>query len=108
MSGNSLTQELDRSHSYKYAIGGAHELKAEDRPGELPFAGAEEHGPTDEHVGTEETAPSTQTSNTAVQTSQVSPHVEAQRKREVEWLEMEETRMRQRREALLQQSSGKT
>ena len=113
MSGNGLTQELDRSHSYKYAMGGAHELRAEDQPGELPFNGMEEHGRANETgvIGTDdggdgrnaETIPIPGANNS---TSQVSPHVEAQRKREVEWLEMEETRMRQRREALLQQGGG--
>lgn len=115
MSGNGLTQELNRSHSYKYAIGGAHELRAEDRPGELPYNGMEEHGRISENreVGVDnegdgrnvETLPVPGADNP---TSQVSPHVEAQRKREVEWLEMEETRMRQRREALLQQGGAKT
>jgi hypothetical protein len=118
MSGSGVTQELDRSHSYKYAIGGAHELKAEDRPGELPYAGVEEHGSTNEYgvvavndernQGMEETTPATGTNDTTSQISHVSPHVEAQRRREVEWLEAEETRMRQRREALLQQSGGRT
>jgi len=113
MSGNGLTQELDRSHSYKYAVGGAHELRAEDQPGELQFHGMEEHGRANEAgvVGTHnggdgrnaETIPIPRANNP---TSQVSPHVKAQRKREVEWLEMEETRMRQRREALLQQGGG--
>ncbi|KAI4956734.1 hypothetical protein J4E86_005205 [Alternaria arbusti] len=113
MSGNGLTQELDRSHSYKYAIGGAHELRAEEQPGELPYNGMEEHRRADEAevVGRDdggdgrnaETLPIPGSNDT---TSQVSPHVEAQRKREVEWLEMEETRMRQRREALLQQGGG--
>jgi hypothetical protein len=112
MSGNSLAQELDRSHSYKHAIGGAHELKADDRPGELPFAGIEEHGSTNGldvvDGGESEVTQVPQTDRTATQAPQVSPHVEAQRRREVEWLEAEEMRMRQRREALLQQSGGKT
>jgi len=113
MSGNGLTQELDHPHAYKYAIGGAHELRAEDQPGELPYNGTDEHGRTigDEMVGEDnrgdggngEMIPVPGANNP---TSQVSPHVEAQRKREVEWLEMEETRMRQRREALLQQGGG--
>ncbi|KAJ4364452.1 hypothetical protein N0V83_009046 [Neocucurbitaria cava] len=34
-----------------------------------------------------------------------SPHVQAQRRREMEWLEAEETRMRQQRERLMQQGS---
>ena len=112
MSGNGLTQELDRSHSYKFAIGGAHELKADDRPGELPFAGIEEHGSTDDLDVVDGAGPEMtqvpQTNRTATQAPQVSLHVEAQRRREVEWLEAEEMRMRQRREALLQQSGGKT
>ena len=113
MSGNGLTQELDRSHSYKYAVGGAQELRAEDQPGELPYNGMEEHARANETgvIGTHdggdgrnaETIPVLGGNNP---TSQISPHVEAQRKREVEWLEMEETRMRQRREALLQQGGG--
>ena len=113
MSGNGLTQELDRLHSYKYAVGGAHELRAEDQPGELPYNGMEEHGRANETGAVRwgdggdgrnaETIPIPGANNA---TSQVSPHVEAQRKREVEWLEMEETRMRQRREALLQQGGG--
>ncbi|RYO59823.1 hypothetical protein AA0113_g7410 [Alternaria arborescens] len=112
MSGNGLAQELDRSHSYKHAIGGAHELKADDRPGELPFAGIEEHGSTNDlgvaDGGGSEVTQVPQTTHTATQAPQVSPHVEAQRRRKVEWLEAEEMRMRQRREALLQQSGGKT
>ncbi|KAH8624473.1 hypothetical protein IG631_21212 [Alternaria alternata] len=112
MSGNGLAQELDRSHSYKHAIGGAHELKADDRPGELPFAGIEEHGSTNGldvvDGGESEVTQVPQTNRTVTQAPQVSPHVEAQRRREVEWLEAEEMRMRQRREALLQQSGEKT
>ncbi|KAB2099886.1 hypothetical protein AG0111_0g11901 [Alternaria gaisen] len=112
MSGNGLTQELDRSHSYKHAIGGVHELKADDRPGELPFAGIEEHESTNGldvvDGGESEVTPVPQTNRTATQAPQVSPHVEAQRRREVEWLEAEEMRIRQRREALLQQSVAKT
>ncbi|KAI4666340.1 uncharacterized protein J4E79_002378 [Alternaria viburni] len=113
MSGNGLTQELDRSHSYKHAIGGAHELRAEEQPGELPYNGMEEHGRADEAgvVGMDDGGDGRNAEMMSVPgandtTSQVSPHVEAQRKREVEWLEMEETRMRQRREALLQQGGG--
>jgi len=113
MSGNGLTQELDRSHSYKYAVGGAHELRAEDQPGELPYNGMEEHKRANETgaIGTHDGGDGRNTETIQVpgansSTSQVSPHVEAQRKREVEWLEMEETRMRQRREALLQQGGG--
>lgn len=41
----------------------------------------------------------------ATQTSQ-SPYVEAQRRIEVEWLETEEARLRQRREVLMQQNGG--
>jgi len=110
---NGLTQELDRSHSYKYAIGGAHELKAEEQPGELPYNGMEGHGRanTTEVVGMDNGGDGRNAEMISVPgannpTPQVSPHVEAQRKREVEWLEMEETRMRQRREALLQQGGG--
>jgi hypothetical protein len=112
MSGNGLAQELDRSHSYKHTIGGAHELKADDRPGELPFAGIEEHGSTNGldavDGGESEVTQVSQTNRAATQAPQVSPHVEAQRRREVEWLEAEEMRMRQRRETLLQQSGGKS
>ncbi|KAI4910782.1 hypothetical protein J4E90_007038 [Alternaria incomplexa] len=113
ISGNGLTQELDRLHPCKYEVGEAQELRAEDQPGELPYNGMEEHRRANETgaVGRDdggddrnaEMVPVTGANNS---TSQVSPHVEAQRKREVEWLEMEETRMRQRREALLQQGGG--
>ena len=113
MSGNGLTQELNQSHSYKYEVGGAHELRAEDQPGELPYNGMEDHGRANEPevVGRDDGSDGRNAEMMSVpgannSTSQVSPHVEAQRKREVEWLEMEETRMRQRREAILQQGGG--
>jgi hypothetical protein len=113
MSGNGLTQELDQSHTYKNAIGGAHELTSEEQPGELPYAGLKERGPRNEsgEVGGDHgddggNAEMILVSGAHNPTAHVSPHVEAQRKREVEWLEMEETRMRQRREAILQQGGG--
>jgi hypothetical protein len=96
------TQELAHSNSCKYAAGGAHELKADTRPGELP------HDTTDDishasHYNHEPLPAATETMS-----SVVSLHVEAQMKREVEWLGMEETRIRQRREQLLQQGGAKT
>lgn len=92
MSDYSPAQELYPSDSYRYM---ALELGSYDVPGELPHAGVD--GTNDE--GDME-MPVTARDDT---TSHVSPHVEAQRKRELEWLKIEEERIRKRQETLLMQ-----
>jgi len=79
-SGDSHAQQLEPSHSNR---GETHGLGTDDVPGVLPYAAV---GGTngDEIAG----LPTTATARDDT-TSHLSPHVEAQRKREVEWLKME-------------------
>jgi hypothetical protein len=57
MSGDCRAQELEPSKSYRYAVGGAHELKADTRPDELPHNMTEEMSYVDhqEHKTTPDT-----------------------------------------------------
>jgi hypothetical protein len=99
-SGMEYMQELDPSHSNTFMIH-AHELKADATPGELSRhqSGSHSHfSPTDNDQD-HEIEPTADSILPAP-----SPHVEAQRIRELEWLEMEEARLRQRREQLIRQS----
>jgi hypothetical protein len=93
--------ELEPARTAMFA-GGAHELRADNRPSELPHD-QNKNVPLARPVNNDTSPETTQTTNNVV-----SPHVEAQRRREVEWLENEETRIRQRREQLLQQDKTRT
>lgn len=101
-----VVQEADPSPSYKYAMGDSHELKEDPRPNELPNGQTEHTSKIGRHQPEEEQGREPEIEPT--KTDAVSPHVEAQRKRELEWLESEEERMRQRRETLMKQRGGKT
>jgi hypothetical protein len=83
------------------SIAGAHELRADPEMNELSPRSPVEISPLSpiECIVHRESAPNI---DTAVHDA--SPHVEAQRKRELEWLEKEEAKIRQRREQLLQQA----
>jgi hypothetical protein len=78
----------------------AHELRADTGTSELSPRSPVEISPLSpiEFSVHLESAP-----NIDITTADASPHVEAQRKREVEWLENEEAKLRQRREQLMQQ-----
>jgi hypothetical protein len=100
MSYRDHTQELDSSHPRTFNIN-AHELQAYAMPGELSrhhYVGLSHASPTD----------STQDDDIepATQDALITPslHVEAQRIRELEWLDREEAKLRQRREQLMRQS----
>jgi hypothetical protein len=73
-------------------------MKADTRLGELPPHHYEDNVPhalTATNMGPAH--------NTTDIVSNASPNIQAQRRREVEWLEAEEARMRQLREQLLRQ-----
>lgn len=92
-------QDIASSQPYG-SIVGAHELRADPETNELSPRSPVEISPLSpiEYSIHRESAPNI---DTAVYDA--SPHVEAQRKRELEWLEKEESKIRQRREQLLQQ-----
>jgi len=96
------TQELDPTQYSKYATNGSHELKTESEPVELLNGPDEYTAPVPYHVPQRPLAGMTETTNT----TQLS-NVEAQRRREMEWLEMEEERIRKRRELLAVQGGAK-
>ncbi|OAG15486.1 hypothetical protein CC77DRAFT_1054031 [Alternaria alternata] len=111
-------RELDPTQYSRYAPNGAHELMShhgesrfrpaheldpETRPGELPN-GETEQAPQVQ-VYQHNLEPAVATTET---TAAASSNVEAQRRREMEWLEMEEERMRKRREMLAIQADHKT
>jgi LPXTG-motif cell wall-anchored protein len=100
MSYRDHTQELDPSQPRTFSIH-AHELRAYATPGELTrhhSVSRSEASPPDSSQD-QDIEPTTQDEPVAP-----SQHVEAQRIRELEWLEMEEARLRQRREQLIRQS----
>ena len=103
------SQELDPTQYNKYAMNGSHELKTEPEPAEL-LNGSDEHtAPVPYHVQQTPAAETTEMRDTTEATnSSLSSNVEAQRRREMEWLEMEEERMRKRRELLAAQGSAKS
>ncbi|KAH8731061.1 hypothetical protein GQ44DRAFT_722719 [Phaeosphaeriaceae sp. PMI808] len=76
----------------------AHELKADTNTGDLP-----QHQ-SDESWLVSASGDHSRVDNTVDVVDEPSPHVEAQMAREVEWLEMEEAKLRQRRENLIRQS----
>ncbi|CAG5155436.1 uncharacterized protein ALTATR162_LOCUS3661 [Alternaria atra] len=127
MPGNHQTQaqELDPTHSAMVAMIGTHKLKADSEPSELPNGRGYHYEPAHalnpntrpgglpngetgrtlpvRHQDLEPAAETTETTSNAT-----SQNVEAQRRREMEWLEMEEERIRKRREMLAMQGGGKT
>lgn len=95
-------QELDPTHSAMVAMIGAHELNPNTRPGGLPNGETGRTLPV-RHQDMEPAAATTQMTGDAT-----SQNVEAQRRGGMEWLEMEEERIRKRRETLAMQGGGKT
>ncbi|EFQ95594.1 hypothetical protein P3342_005522 [Pyrenophora teres f. teres] len=91
---------LEPPQYHSYTIDPVHELDGSLRPGELPSTRTKDASPTVEGVKVSDPG------NTERSNGVASPDAEARRRREVEWLEMEEARIRQRRETLLQQSSS--
>jgi FtsZ-interacting cell division protein ZipA len=83
-----------------------YELNPESRPGELPHGENEQASPV-LHQNQEPASTTAGNEMTEASGDTVSPNVEAQRRREMEWLEMEEERIRKRRETLAIQGSGK-
>ena len=92
------TREQDHTRYPDYALDRAHELKADSATAEL-LNGQGEHTPlVAKHDPQRPAAGIMETSNNTL-----SSNVEAQRRREMEWLEMEEERIRKRRELLAAQ-----
>ncbi len=117
LGGERLRQELGPAQS--------HELRGESQIGELPYqtdAGYHQDIPFQQHQPQQQQQQyqdvqynpiygGAHTSHEAEQhaapaAAEPSEHVQAQRRREVEWLEAEEGRMRQRREALMNQGQS--
>ncbi|KAI4712226.1 hypothetical protein J4E89_002492 [Alternaria sp. Ai002NY15] len=103
------SQELDPTQYTKYAMNGSHELKTEPESAEL-LNGPDEHtAPVPYHVQQTPADETTEIRDTTEATSNsLSSNVEAQRRREIEWLEMEGERIRKRRELLAAQGSAKS
>lgn len=94
-------QESNTTRSSKYATDASHELKADSATAEL-LNGQGEHTPlVTKHDPQRPAAGIMETKNNTL-----SSNVEAQRRREVEWLEMKEERMRKRRELLAAQGGA--
>jgi hypothetical protein len=114
-------QELDPTQSIKYATHAArhstskvayqyepaHELHPEARPAELPYGGEEHVSPLQQHAPAAVVDEGDVIEETGRVSKAVSADVEAQRRREMEWLDMEEERIRKKRETLSMQTSGK-
>ncbi|KAI4933448.1 uncharacterized protein J4E92_003115 [Alternaria infectoria] len=98
------TQELDPTQYTKYAMNGSHELKTEPEPAELLNGPDEYTAPAPYHAPQRSAAE--MTDMTEATSNPLSSNVEAQRRREMEWLEMEEERMRKRRELLAAQGGA--
>ncbi|KAI4694975.1 uncharacterized protein J4E84_001599 [Alternaria hordeiaustralica] len=102
------TQELHPTQYTKYAMNGSHELKTESEPAELLSGPDEYTAPAPYHAPQRPAAEMTEMTDTTEATNNsLSSNVEAQRRREMEWLEMEEERMRKRRELLAAQGGAK-
>ncbi|KAI4666339.1 uncharacterized protein J4E79_002377 [Alternaria viburni] len=98
------SQELDPTQYTKYAMNGSHELKTEPEPAELLNGPDEYTAPAPYHAPQRSAAE--MTDMTEATSNPLSSNVEAQRRREMEWLEMEEERMRKRRELLAAQGGA--
>jgi len=96
-------QELDQTKYFKHAMGGSHELENESEPAELLNGPDEYTAPVPHDIPQRPAAEMMETTNNIP-----ASNVEAQRRREMEWLEMEEERMRKRRELLAAQVSAKS
>jgi hypothetical protein len=120
--GRNQAQELDPSHSSEYAMSGArrsagkaqynhgpaYELHPDSHPGELPSR-VDEQTSKAHHQDLGPAATTTDaTEMTGTLSNTASLHVEAQRRREIEWLEVEEERICKRLETLASQGSAKT
>ncbi|KAI4944822.1 hypothetical protein J4E91_008510 [Alternaria rosae] len=95
-------QELGCSQYSEYAKSGSLELKTEPEPVELLNGPDEYTASLPYHVPRRSPVEMTETTNNTP-----ASNVEAQRRREMEWLEMEEERIRKRRELLAVQGSAK-
>ena len=96
-------QELDQTKYFKHAMGGSHELENESEPAELLNGPDEYTAPVPHDIPQRPAAEMMETTNNIP-----ASNVEAQLRREMEWLEMEEERMRKRRELLAAQVSAKS
>jgi hypothetical protein len=116
-SGQSEAKELDSTQNSKYATNGYHELMVDQ--GEYNYKPAHELNP-ESRLGELSNGETTQTlpvrhqdlepglATTEMTGNATSPNIEAQRRREMEWLEMEEERIRKRRETLALQGGART
>jgi len=95
-------QELGYSRYSEYAMHASHELKSESEPVELLNGPDEYTAPVPYQDPQRSPAEMTETKNNTP-----ASNVEAQRRREMEWLEMEEERIRKRRELLAAQGGAK-
>jgi len=115
-------QELDPNQSAKYATHAArnstskaqyqykpaYELHPDGRPAELPLGGEEQISAVHTHRPQTPVNQTDAGGEAGERSAAVSPNVEAQRRREMEWLDMEEERIRKKRETLSMQASGKS
>jgi len=83
-------------------VDASHELKSESEPAELLTGPDEYTAPIPYQVPQRSRAEMTEITNNTP-----ASNVEAQRRREMEWLEMEEERIRKRRELLAVQGGAK-
>jgi len=115
-------QELDPNQSAKYATHAArhstskaayqyepaYELHPDGRPAELSHGGEEQISALHTHRPQTPVNQTDAGEEAGERSAAVSPNVEAQRRREMEWLDMEEERIRKKRETLSMQASGKS
>jgi hypothetical protein len=115
------TQELEYAFPSEYAMDAArehtgkaeykhepaYELHPEARPAELPYGGQGHVSPLQHHAPAAAVDEGDAIEETGIVSKAVSADVEAQRRREMEWLDREEERIRKKRETLSMQTSGK-
>jgi len=104
LSGVGQIPELGSEHAYAYTTG-AQESKSDTHRSEIPQEQEDGQSPesrTERFPGIGAMLP------TCESAAQTSPHVEAQKRRELEWLEMEEAKLRQRRETLMRQAGTRS
>ncbi|KAI4944823.1 hypothetical protein J4E91_008511 [Alternaria rosae] len=92
--------------SYQYEP--AYELHPDGSTAELPHGGEEDVTVVRPHRPQTPVAQTDAGEEAGTRSAAVSPNVEAQRRREMEWLDMEEERIRKKRETLSMQAGGKS